>query len=96
MARWRHLDPPHLEAPAWYRSFDPAQWDAVDAHEQRMIDGNLGYPWSAEIHLIHAQRRWGEAKHRYQREHPAFATQEFEALVSGEYRARREERERDR
>ena len=66
-----------------------------DGHEQRMITGWFpGEPWSAELHAIHAERRWHEAKHRYRQEHPALATQEFNEIVNSERAARRRERER--
>jgi len=52
-----------------------------------MIDGNLGYPWPADLHEWHSQRRWNEAKHAYRKDHPELAEQEMADLV-GEYRAR--------
>jgi hypothetical protein len=86
--------------------YDPAAWDEPDGQEQAMMDGCAGYAcwpgapesawpgWPAWLHAGHARRRWQEARHRYRREHPALASQEFDDLVSGELRARRSERER--
>ena len=79
--RWRP-DPPRIEPPLWYRAYDPASWDKPDGHELRMMAGSLGFgKWPAELHDIHARRRWQEAKHAYRQAHPAFATQEFDDLV---------------
>ena len=91
---WRKpSEPAHIEPPGWYRTFDPAAWDEPDGQEQAMIDGWFrGHPWPAELHAVHAERRWGEAKYAYRREHPALATQEFNEIVSGELAARRRER----
>ena len=80
MAWRRPVEPARIEPPTWYRVYDPAAWDVPDGHEQAMIDGNLGYEWRVELHEIHAQRRWQEAKYRYRQEHPALATQEFDDL----------------
>jgi hypothetical protein len=88
MARWRPQDAPRAEAPFWYRVYDPAAWDEPDSQEQAMIDGSRGYGvWPEELHEIHSRRRWGEAKYRYRRDHPALAEQEFTDLVEG-YRER--------
>lgn len=92
MAWRRPQDPPHIEPPSWYRAFVAAAWDAVDGQEQAMIAGNLGRPWPAELHEIHSQRRWSEAKHQYRREHPALAEQEFLAIVANERGSRARER----
>jgi len=97
MAAWRHREPTRIEPPLWYRVYDPAQWDEPDEQERRMLAGcgeALGEEWVAGRHRMHAERRWGEAKHRYRQAHPQLASQEFEDLVSGELRARRAERER--
>jgi hypothetical protein len=92
--RKRDLEPPRIEPPLWYRVYDPAAWDEPDGHEQRMMDGSgaAAAMWPAELHEIHARRRWQEAKYRYRREHSALATQEFDDLVGEEARARRAER----
>ena len=95
MAWRRHLEPPRIEPPAWYRDFDPAMWDEPDGHEQSMIDGCSGsrcwpdspltvrWPdWPQFLHDQHARRRWGEAQHRYRQAHPAFASQEFDDLIT--------------
>jgi hypothetical protein len=83
MARWRET-PVRFEAPAWYRSYDPAMWDEPDAQEQSMIDGSLRPPgeWPDWLHEIHAHRRWVMAQYEYGRKHPAFAAQEFEDLMN--------------
>jgi hypothetical protein len=81
--------PPRIEPPTWYRTFDPQQWDVPDAHEQSMMDGcaMLG-PWPDAMHRIHAERRWGQAKHAYRQQHPALAEQEFRDLISREAKGR--------
>ena len=90
MARWRGTGPGRIEAPEWYRVFHPEAWDEPDAQEQAMIDGCPSMrPWPADVHEWHARRRWGEARHAYQHEHPALAEQELEDLISGEWEARR-------
>ena len=78
MARWR-VAPARYEAPAWYRTYDPAAWDEPDAEEIAMTAGWTG-PWPDYLHDHHARRRWGEAKHAYRKANPGFATQEFEDL----------------
>jgi hypothetical protein len=83
--------PAQVEPPAWYRTFDLAAWDEPDAHEEAMQAGNLGMPWPDELHRIHAERRWAQAKYQYRRENPALAEQEFKAIVAGERRARERE-----
>src|SRR5690242_11145391 len=95
MASWRPRVPPRIEPPLWYRVFDPAMWDTPDEQERRVLAGctaALGEEWVAGRHRMHAERRWQEAKHRYRREHPALASQEFDDLVNGERAARRAER----
>lgn len=87
MASWLRREPPRIEAPGWYRTFDPAMWQEPDGQEQAMKDGNLGYPWPPELRAIHAERRWHEAQHRYRQAHPAFASQEFDDLITS-YRER--------
>jgi hypothetical protein len=87
MARWRPQDAPRVEAPEWYRNFHPEDWDEPDGQERAMIAGSLGRPWPEELHRIHSERRWGQAKHRYRRDHPALADQEFTELIEG-YRER--------
>ena len=91
---WRKpVDPPHIEAPEWYRNYHPESWEVPDGSEQAMISGWFpGEPWPPELHAAHSERRWQEAKHAYRREHPALAEQEFLELVSGERRARESER----
>jgi hypothetical protein len=75
--------PPRIEPPGWYRTFDPAAWDEPDDHEQAMIDGCPSFrPWPDRLHRIHAERRWGQAKHAYRQAHPALAEQEFAELIS--------------
>ena len=82
MARWKADTSGPIEAPAWYRHFDPEAWDAMDPQEQAMFDGCPTWrPWPDYLHRIHAERRWGEAKHRYRQAHPAFATQEFNKII---------------
>jgi hypothetical protein len=106
MASWRPRQPARIEAPAWYRDFDPAMWQEPDGHEQAMIDGCSGsrcwpgalltvrWPdWPQFLHDEHARRRWEEAKYAYRRQNPALASQEFDDLVNGERAARRAERE---
>ncbi len=92
MARWRSKEAPRLEAPAWYRTYDPAAWDEPDAWELSMMDqcGGRAWPdspkdprwphWPVWIHDQHARRRWGEAKYAYLQAHPAFAEQEFDDI----------------
>ena len=99
MAKWRPFDPPRIEAPGWYRTFDAEAWDEPDGHERAMMDGCAGYrcwpdaapsawpDWPEWLHREHARRRWQEAKHAYRQAHPAFATQEFDDLI-GSYRKR--------
>ena len=82
MRRRNRLPPPRIEPPAWYVTFDPAQWDDPDLLESRMMRGNLGCPWPDALHAHHVRRRWEEAKYRYGREHPAFGTQEFNDLLA--------------
>lgn len=91
---WRRpVDPPHIEAPEWYRNYHPEFWDEPDGQEQAMMNGCVGSGvWSAELHESHAHRRWQEAKYAYRQEHPALAEQEFLALLSMERRAREAER----
>jgi hypothetical protein len=60
-----------------------------------MMAGSKGYgEWPAELHEMHAYRRWQHAKHEYRRQHPDLAEQEFKDLVEGERRARAQERYR--
>ena len=91
MARWRSQEAARLEAPAWYRTFDPAAWDEPDAWERSMMrecDGRACWPgapewrpgWPQFLHDQHARRRWGEARYAYLQAHPGFAGQEFEDL----------------
>jgi hypothetical protein len=89
MARWRGQDEgQRIEPPEWYRNFHPEAWDEPDDWEQRMIDGCPSMrPWPEDVHRWHAERRWGQAQHKYRQQHPAFATQELEDLFEG-YRAR--------
>ena len=49
-------------------------------------------PWPAWLHAHHSRRRWGQAKYAYEKAHPAFATQQFNALLESvrERRARRD------
>jgi hypothetical protein len=91
---WRRpTEPARIEPPLWYRVYDPAAWDEPDRHEQSMIDGCPSMrPWPDELHDAHSRRRWHEAQYRYRQQNPALATQEFDDLVSGEWRARRAER----
>jgi hypothetical protein len=91
VAKWRPAEAPRVEPPVWYRVYDPAMWNEPDAQETAMMCGCPLDDWPVELHDIHARRRWGEAKHRYRRERPDLATQEFEDLVSEERRARRAE-----
>jgi hypothetical protein len=90
----RHIEPPRIEPPLWYRTYDPAQWDEPDSQELAMTGGCPRDDVPVDLHEAHAQRRWHEAKHRYRQEHPALASQEFDDLVNGERAARRAERER--
>ena len=95
MARWRSREPPRVEGPAWYRTFDPEAWDTPDAQELSMISGSLGFgPWPEELHRIHAERRWGQAKHAYRQAHPALAEQELEDLIAEAHERRRDEESR--
>lgn len=98
MARWLSQEPPQLEAPAWYRTFDPAAYDEPDGRELSMMaecNGRACWPgepecrpgWPLWLHREHAKRRWGEAKYGYLQQHPLFAAQEFD-----EIRARSAER----
>jgi hypothetical protein len=92
---WRKpVEPPHIEPPEWYRTYHPESWDEPDGQEQAMIDGCPSMrPWPDDLHHHHAQRRWHEAKYRYRQEHPDLAEQEFQAIVSGEWRSREAERD---
>jgi hypothetical protein len=91
--RSRAALPARIEPPLWYRAYYPAQWDEPDGQEQRMITGWFpGHPWPAELHAIHAERRWHEAKYLYRQQHPALASQEFSEIVNSEWAARRQER----
>jgi hypothetical protein len=92
MASWLRREPPRIEPPLWYRTYDPEAWDEPDEQKRRMLAGcteALGPEWVACRHRMHAERRWQEAKHRYRQAYPAFATQEFDDLVGEEARARR-------
>lgn len=40
-------------------------------------------PWPSDLHEAHSRRRWHEAQYAYRQAHPAFATQEFNALIEG-------------
>jgi hypothetical protein len=83
MRRRRKPAPSRIEPPAWYVAFDPAAFDEPDGHELRMIDGCRGYgEWPAELHQIHAKRRWEQARHAYRRRHPALAEQEFNDILA--------------
>lgn len=42
MAWRRPVTPPRVEAPAWYRNYDPAGWDEPDGQELGMIGGCTG------------------------------------------------------
>ena len=90
---WRKpVEPAHIEPPAWYRTFDAESWDEPDEQERRMLAGCtelFGAEWVAVRHRWHAERRWHEAQHAYRQEHPAFATQRFNEIISGELRGRR-------
>ena len=88
---WRKpREPVPIEPPDWYRVFRLEDWDTPDGQEQRMIDGTVSWhPWPDHLHEVHAQRRWGEAKHAYRREHPALAEQEFAEPLNREYESRR-------
>lgn len=92
---WRKpVEPAHMEPPEWYRNYHPEAWDEPDNQERRMLAGCtalLGSEWVAVRHQWHAERRWYEAQHAYRQAHPAFATQEFNEIISGEWRARRDE-----
>jgi hypothetical protein len=80
----RRQEPPRIEPPEWYRTYHPEDWDEPDGQEQAMMDGS-GAPaamWPPELREIHARRRWGEAQHRYRQQHPAFASQEFDDLIT--------------
>jgi hypothetical protein len=92
VARWRAAGPERIEPPAWYRTFGPAAWDAMDADEKRMFDScPSARPWPEDLHRWHAERRWCEAKHAYRKDHPALAEQEFEEIVNSKAQARMEE-----
>jgi hypothetical protein len=80
---WRKpVAAPRIEPPLWYRVFDPAAWDEMDGQEQAMFNGCPSFrPWPEELHRIHSERRWHEAKHRYRQDHPALAEQEFADLM---------------
>jgi hypothetical protein len=92
MARWRREDTGRIEAPEWYRNFHLEAWDEPDAQEQRMIDGCPSMrPWPEDVHRWHAERRWGQAKHRYALAHPALAEQEFTDLIESFREDRRRE-----
>jgi hypothetical protein len=72
-----------IEPPLWYRVFDLAAWDEPDAQEQAMINGCPSMrPWPEDLHLIHAERRWHQAKYRYCQDHPALAEQEFADIMA--------------
>ena len=80
--RSRAGPPQRIEPPLWYRVFDLAAWDEMDAQEQAMFDGCPSFrPWPDYLHEIHARRRWGEAKYRYAQDHPALAEQEFADIM---------------
>ena len=80
--RSRAGPPQRIEPPLWYRVFDLAAWDEPDAQEQAMIDGCPSFrPWPEELHRIHAERRWHQAKHAYCQDHPALAEQEFADIM---------------
>jgi hypothetical protein len=83
MAKWRPADSPRIEPPEWYRNYHPEAWDEPDRQERSMMAGSQGYgEWPAELHEMHARRRWEQAKHEYRQGHPAFAEQEFADLVA--------------
>lgn len=65
MARWRAAAG-RIEPPEWYRNFHPEAWDEPDSQEQQMIDGCPSMrPWPDDVHRWHAERRWGQAQHKY-------------------------------
>jgi hypothetical protein len=94
MARWVSREPAWLEPPGWYRCFVLANWDTPDVHELAMIDGCTAYRcwpgspdsrwrnWPQFLHEQHARRRWAQAQGDYRQARPAFAEQEFEAVMS--------------
>jgi len=82
MARWRNRERGRIEPPGWYRTFDPAAWDEPDGQEWQMIAGCGGAELGPWLHEHHARRRWEAAKHAYRKDHPPFATQEFEDLIA--------------
>jgi hypothetical protein len=64
-----------------------AAWDEPDEWELGMLGGHD--PGEApELHRIHAERRWGTAKHAYRQEHPDLAEQEFREIVESVARHR--------
>ena len=79
--RSRAGPPQRIEPPLWYRVFDAAAWDEPDGQELRMMNGHLGREWPEELHRIHAERRWHQAKHAYCQDHPALAEQEFADIM---------------
>lgn len=92
MATWRSREPARVEPPAWYRSFDPAQWDEPDAGELAMMAGATGQAWPDApvsrwenwpqfIHVQHAKRRWEEARHGFRQANPLLAEQEFQRIL---------------
>lgn len=93
MARWRWVEPPHIEAPEWYRVFHAEAWDEPDGQELAMTGGVNLAGTDGELHQYHAQRRWHEAQHEYRRTHPALAEQEFAEIVNS-YNYRRQQEER--
>jgi hypothetical protein len=83
VARWRRRGRGRIEAPEWYQQFDPQTWDEPDAQEQAMINGCPSMrPWPEDVHRWHAERRWGEAKHRYRLAYPALAEQDWVEFVA--------------
>jgi hypothetical protein len=92
MAWRKRREPVRIEPPEWYRVFDPAMWDEMDAQEQAMFRGCPSWrPWPDELHRIHAERRWAQAQHAYRQDHPDLAEQEFRDLIEGELGARMED-----
>jgi hypothetical protein len=81
VARWKGGTPQRVEAPSWYRCYDPAAWDEPDAQEITMTAGWTG-PVPAELRDYHARRRWEEARYAYRREHPLLAEQELGDLMN--------------
>ncbi len=90
--RRKAREPVHVEPPSWYRTFDAAAWGVPDGHELSMMAGHLGMPWPPELHRIHAERRWSQARYVYRRENPALAEQEFSEIVSAHRQAREQEK----